>query len=137
MDTDFGSSTTQLVAYILRNSTLESEASPSTWTALPHNITNGRNYGAFLGYSVQMEQLVLGVDAAYNRLSSMQASASNSISRRVTTSDNVQHDVTITAQATHEAHRLRNTAHAGRLCGRSIPALCLCRRRGRPIQLYH
>jgi outer membrane immunogenic protein len=100
MDTDFGSSTTQLVAYILRNSTLESEASPSTWTALPHNITNSRNYGAFIGYSMQWEQLVLGVDGAYNRMSSMQASASDSISRQVTTSDNVTHDVTITAQST-------------------------------------
>jgi opacity protein-like surface antigen len=100
MDTDFGNSTSQLVAYILRNSTLESEASPSSWTALPHNITNSRNYGAFLGYSTQWEQLVLGIDAAYNRPSSMQASASDSISRRVTTSDGVTHDVTITAQST-------------------------------------
>lgn len=100
MDTDFGSSTSQLVAYILRNSTLESEASPSTWTALPHNITNSRNYGAFLGYSVQWEQLVLGLDAAYNRMSSLDASASDSISRQVTTSDGVTHNVTITAQST-------------------------------------
>ena len=100
MDTDFGNSTSQLVAYILRNSTLESEASPSSWTALPHNITNSRNYGAFLGYSMQWEQLVLGLDAAYNRASSLDASASDSLTRQVTTSDGVTHDVTIAAQST-------------------------------------
>lgn len=100
MDTDFGSSTSQEVAFILRNSTLQNEAAPSNWTALPHDISNGRSYGAFLGYNMQWDQLVLGIDAAYNRLVSLQSAASDSISRRVTTSDNVQHDVTITAQAT-------------------------------------
>jgi opacity protein-like surface antigen len=99
MDTDFGGSTGQQVAYILRNSTLENEAHPSSWTTLPHNITNSRNYGGFLGYSTQYDQLVLGVDAAYNRMSSAEAQASDTLSRRVTTSDNVQHDVTITAQS--------------------------------------
>lgn len=97
MDTDFGGSTSQQVAYILRNSTLESEASPSSWAALPHNITNGKSYGAFLGYSYQWDQLVLGFDGAYNRLSAAEAQASDSMTRVVTTSDSVQHTVTISA----------------------------------------
>jgi opacity protein-like surface antigen len=100
MDTDFGGSTGQLVAFILRDSTLENEAAPSNWTALPHNITNGRTYGFFLGYNAQWDQLVLGVDAIYSRASSLQGSASDSLSRIVTTSDGVQHDVTIAAQST-------------------------------------
>lgn len=99
MDTDFGGSTGQQVAYILRNSTLENEAHPSSWTTLPHNITNSRNYGGFLGYSTQYDQLVLGVDAAYNRMSSAEAQASDSMTRIVTTSDTVQHTVTIAAQS--------------------------------------
>ncbi len=99
MDTDFGSSTGQQVAYILRNSTLENEAHPSGWTALPHSLTNSRNYGAFIGYSSQQEQLVLGFDAAYNRLSSAQTAAGDSMTRIVTTSDSVQHTVTLTAQS--------------------------------------
>lgn len=99
MDTDFGSSTSQQVAYILRNSTLESEARPSSWAALPHSITNSSSYGAFFGYSSQQEQLVFGFDAAYNRFSSAQISASDSMTRIVTTSDSVQHTVTLTAQS--------------------------------------
>lgn len=99
LNTDFGTSTGSLVAYILRNSTLETEASPSSWTTLPSNTTNGRSYGAFLGYNYQWTELVLGFDLAYNRLISMDASASDSIRRIVTTSDAVQHDVTISAQS--------------------------------------
>lgn len=71
MNTDFGNSTHSLVAYILRNTTMESEAAPSNWTALPSNTTNGRSYGAFLGYNVQWDQLVVRVDGAYNRPSTL------------------------------------------------------------------
>ncbi|HTQ83837.1 MAG TPA: outer membrane beta-barrel protein [Pseudolabrys sp.] len=99
MSTDFGSSTSSEVAFILRNSTLESEAAPSNWTTLPNDETNGRNYGLFLGYSVQWDQLVVGFDAAYNRASSVDGSASDSINRSVTTSDGVNHNVTITAKS--------------------------------------
>jgi len=99
MDTDFGSSTGQQVAYILRNSTLESEAHPSQWTTLPHNVTNSKNYGLFLGYSYQWDQLVLGFDGAYNKMSSAEAQASDSMTRIVTTSDTVQHTVTLSASS--------------------------------------
>jgi len=101
IDTDFGNSTGQEVAYILRNTTLQSEIAPSGWTTLPHNVSNGRTYGAFLGYNMQWDQLVLGVDAAYNRTTSLQSSESDVISRQVTPSDNVTHVVTIWADATN------------------------------------
>lgn len=100
MDTDFGGSTSQQVAYILRNSTLENEAHPSQWTTLPHNITNSKNYGLFLGYSYQWDQLVLGFDGAYNKMSSAEAQASDSMTRIVTTGDTVQHTVTLSASST-------------------------------------
>jgi opacity protein-like surface antigen len=99
MGTDFGSSTSQQVAYILRNSTLESEAQPSAWAALPHSSTNTRSYGGFLGYSTQQEQLIIGFDAAYNRVSSAQIGASDSMTRVVTTTDSVQHTVMLSAQS--------------------------------------
>jgi opacity protein-like surface antigen len=100
MDTDFSSRTDQLIADILRNTTLQDVTLSSTLTTLPHNITNSRNYGAFLGYSTQWEQLVFGIDAAYNRLSSLEASTGDSVSGNVRTSDGVTHTATITAQST-------------------------------------
>jgi opacity protein-like surface antigen len=99
MNSDFGDSTSSLVSFILRNSTLENEASPSTWTTLPSNTTNSMQYGAFIGYNVQWDQLVVGGDIAYNRMSSMESSASDTITRLVTTSDAVNHTVTITGQS--------------------------------------
>jgi outer membrane immunogenic protein len=99
MNSDFGDSTSSLVSFILRNSTLENEASPSTWTTLPSNTTNSMQYGAFIGYNVQWDQLVVGGDIAYNRMSSMESSASDTITRLVTTSDSVNHTVTITGQS--------------------------------------
>jgi outer membrane immunogenic protein len=100
LNTDFGNSTSPLVAFILRNTALESEDAPSTWTTLPRNSTNGPVFGAFLGYNVQWEELVVGWDLAYKHPSILQSSVSDSLSRRVTTTaDNVQHDVTIAAQS--------------------------------------
>ncbi|HEY1309316.1 MAG TPA: outer membrane beta-barrel protein [Pseudolabrys sp.] len=100
MNADFGNSTSALVAFALRNTEVEDQFSPSSWTTLPSTTTNGRQYGAFLGYNVQWDQLVIGFDLAYNRTSSLTASASDSISRQVvTTPDNVNNAVTITAQS--------------------------------------
>lgn len=102
MNTDFGNSTSDLVAYSLRNTVVENEFAPSNWTALPANTTNGRQYGIFLGYNWQWDELVIGFDAAYNRPSSLKASASDTISRQVVTSDGVNNAVTITAQSSLE-----------------------------------
>ena len=100
LNTDFGDSTSPLVAFILRNTVLENEDAPSTWTTLPRNSTNGPVFGAFLGYNVQWQELVMGWDLAYMHPSVLQSSTSDSLSRRVTTTaDNVQHDVTIGAQS--------------------------------------
>jgi opacity protein-like surface antigen len=120
--TDFGSATSSEVAFILRNTTLENEAHPSDWTTLPADSTNGRNYGLFLGYNVQWDQLVLGVDAAYNRGSSIRNSASDTLARRVTTSDNIQHDVQIDASSTMELVDYATLrARAGYTVGQFLP----------------
>ena len=99
MNAEFGDSTSSLVSYILRNTLLESEFQPSAWTTLPSSTTNGRQYGAFLGYNVQWDQLVIGFDVAYNRFSSLNTSVSDLIAREVTTSDKITNDVTIVAQS--------------------------------------
>lgn len=99
MTTDFGNSSSALIAYSLRNTTVQNEYSPSSWTTLPSNTTNSKQYGVFLGYNMQWSELVLGFDAAYNRPSSLEASARDSIGRQVTTSDTFVNQVTIVAQS--------------------------------------
>ena len=99
MNTDFGNSSSSLVAFILQNTTIESEFAPSRWTALQPSTTNGRQYGAFIGYSLQWDQLVLGLDVAYNRGSIAETSASDSISRQFVTSDGFDNQVTVAVQS--------------------------------------
>lgn len=99
MNTDFGNSTTPLVAFALRNTLLEAEASPSTWTTLPSNTTNGWVFGGFIGYNWQWSELVVGWDLGYKHPSNLNSSTGNSLSRRFDTSDSVRHDVTIDAQS--------------------------------------
>lgn len=100
MNTDFSKTSSKIVSDILRETTLESENHPSEWAVLPNTTTNGRSYGAFLGYNMQWDQLVVGLDAAYNRLSSLETSSGPASLRRITTtSDSTVSDVTITSQA--------------------------------------
>lgn len=99
LNADFSNSDSSQVAYILRNTTLENEFAPSSWTTLPKGTTNGGQFGGFIGYNMQWDQLVLGGDIAYNRMQSLQNSAADSIARIVNTSDGVQHDVTIQSSA--------------------------------------
>ncbi|HEX3441463.1 MAG TPA: outer membrane beta-barrel protein [Pseudolabrys sp.] len=99
MNADFGNSSSGQVAYILRNTTIENEMHPSDWTTLPSDTTNSSQYGLFIGYNVQWDQLVLGFDLAYNRMASAEASASDSLGRQFSTSDGYQNQVTVSAQS--------------------------------------
>ena len=99
MSNNFGGATKDQVAFILRNTTLENEFSPSNWTVLGSSSTSSMHYGAFAGYNWQWDQLVLGIDVGYTHMSSMADSARETLGRIVTTTDKIQHDVTITAQS--------------------------------------
>jgi len=97
MTTDFGDSASSQIAYILRNTALESEQHPSTWTTLPRNTTNTKNYGGFIGYNIQWSELVVGFDMSYNRPTSLSSSAHDVIDRTVTLSDGTKDAVHIDA----------------------------------------
>jgi opacity protein-like surface antigen len=45
----------------------------STATTLPKVSTNSAQYGGFIGYNAQWDELVLGVEGAYNRFNSLSA----------------------------------------------------------------
>ena len=90
---DFSSASNPQVAYILRNSTLENEFSPSSWSTLPKATSNGRQFGGFIGYNMQWDEFVLGAEIGYNRMQSLEATSADSLERLVNTSDGVQHDV--------------------------------------------
>lgn len=51
-------------------------AESNTTATPPQSTTSGSNYGGFLGYNIQWEDLVVGFDGGYNRPSSLQTSVS-------------------------------------------------------------
>ncbi len=122
MSTDFGNAASSQIAYILRNSTLQDEFQPSSWTTLPKTVTDVTQYGGFIGYNWQMEQLVLGFDVAYNRPSSLYTEASDSIERIAVTSDTISHDVLVQASASLELVDYATVrARAGYAFGQFLP----------------
>jgi outer membrane immunogenic protein len=95
---DFGGSTSDQIAYILRNTTLENEAQVSRWTVLPSTATSGTSYGGFVGYNMQWENAVLGLELNYDR-SSLRGQAADSIGRSTTVSDGYFYSVQVASQA--------------------------------------
>ena len=94
--TDFSGATKSLVAFLLRNTTIENENHVSDWTTLSKGDTTGVSYGGFAGYNMQWDQAVLGVEASYNRTSLMM-SANDSMGRTFSTSDGFTNTVTVNA----------------------------------------
>jgi opacity protein-like surface antigen len=122
MNTDFGNSTSNQVAYILRNTTIEDEGNVSGWTTLPSTNTNSQSYGLFLGYNVQWSELVVGFDLAYNHMNSLESSASDTMSRVFNTSDGFTNTVTVSSQASAKLIDYATVrARAGYAIGQFLP----------------
>lgn len=93
---DFGNATKPLVAYILRNTDVESQYSVSNWTTLPKRDSSGANYGGFIGYNWQWDDAVLSIEANYNR-TSFKLTAEDSMRRVNLVTAVARHDVTVRA----------------------------------------
>jgi opacity protein-like surface antigen len=64
---DFSQATRSLLQFMLRETTIESEAPVSDWRLLGKADTSAMHYGAFVGYNTQWEGAVVGVEGHYNR----------------------------------------------------------------------
>jgi outer membrane immunogenic protein len=95
---DFSGGVGPLVADILRSSNLANDV--SDWAVLGTTSTASTNYGGFVGYNFEYEDVIVGVEANYNRFSLTSASSS-SISREFIDNSNAppnttyQYDVTV------------------------------------------
>lgn len=78
VDAKFSNATQPLTDYILRNSVIQDNV--SGWTTLPNGSTNGTSYGGFIGYNWQWDDVVVGLEANYSRMS-LSKSASDSLGR--------------------------------------------------------
>lgn len=123
LNTDFSQSTSSIVADMLRQSTLEAEIGPSGWNVLANDISSSTSYGAFLGYNMQWDQLVIGFDLAYHRFSNLQTSDGPTLLERiVSTSDGTSHDLAIWAQSSTKLVDYGTVrARAGYAVGQFLP----------------
>jgi len=64
-NTDFSRATQPLVAFSLRETTLESSDFVSTWPVLGRGNSDAVGYGGFVGYNTQWQDLVLGLEGNY------------------------------------------------------------------------
>jgi opacity protein-like surface antigen len=64
---DFSNATGSMVSYMLANTELQGIV--SDWTTLSKSSTGGPSFGGFIGYNFQWDDVVLGAELNYNRMS--------------------------------------------------------------------
>jgi outer membrane immunogenic protein len=82
-EANFARATAPIVAFSLRNTTVEEQVIPSSWQVLGRDANNAFGGGAFLGYNTQWQDLILGVEGNYTHTSFSTTSTSSPISRLV------------------------------------------------------
>jgi opacity protein-like surface antigen len=76
-DMDFSHAPKTLTNFMLRNSVLQEPV--SQWSLLSKNHAQATGFGAFVGRNYQWEDLVFGVEANYNYMTSLSSSSTNSM----------------------------------------------------------
>jgi opacity protein-like surface antigen len=96
---DFTKGVQDLVEIILRDTIVENEFEPSHWAKLPSKSVTRPSYGGFIGYNVQFEDIILGLEANYNR-ANMRVLSGDTIGRVVNTSDGYSNAITVSGFGT-------------------------------------
>ncbi len=121
---DFSGSTTSLVAYALRETALEADFSPSSWPILGTANAGAATYGGFIGYNTQWQDLILGVEANFNRSGPTLNAPSTPIGPLTTAADSFGDTHTVTMNASGQIANLDYgtlRARAGYVVGSFMP----------------
>jgi opacity protein-like surface antigen len=76
-DMDFSHAPQSLTNFTLRNSVLQDPV--SQWQLLSRNHAQATGFGAFVGRNYQWDDLVFGIEANYNYMTSLSSSSTNSM----------------------------------------------------------
>jgi outer membrane immunogenic protein len=79
--TDFSGSAAPQIAYSLRETDLEAAYAPSQWPILGSATAGAPRFGGFVGYNVQFEDLIVGVEANLDHGAFKLVAPSNPIAR--------------------------------------------------------
>ncbi len=97
---DFSGATQTLIAYALRDTLLESDDSPSGWPVLGSANARTAAYGGFVGYNTQWEDLIVGMEANFNRANFTLRAPTSAIARTVTDTAGNAYSVDISGNGT-------------------------------------
>ena len=97
---DFSNAQQSQVAFILSETALENNSNVSNWGVMGVEGTSRPTYGAFLGYNLQWDNAIVGVEFNYNHVhTGMKGAASGSIRRLASPGNGFVYDTTVTAIA--------------------------------------
>ena len=94
---NFANSASEIIAYLLRNTTENEELQVSSWTVLDKQRTSNTLLGGFIGYNFQWESIVLGIEAYYSR-GKLNAISTDTMARFQDV-DSIRYSVSLTAGA--------------------------------------
>jgi outer membrane immunogenic protein len=123
--TNFAGATSDLVAFVLRETTIENENNVSDWPLLGKSTVSAFGYGAFIGYNVQFSDAIVGFDVTYTRMR-LNGSSTASIARQFVTSDDYNNEVEIDGTASLTIKDIVTMrARAGATFGAFLPYITL------------
>jgi outer membrane immunogenic protein len=85
---NFGTAASNDIGFILRDAAIEQNEQISQWTVLSSRSPSSAGAGGFVGYNSEWDDLILGLELNYNRVT-LKASSADSISRSFTDSTNL------------------------------------------------
>ncbi len=121
---NFSNSTTGIVSYLLRETALEDEFTPSQWPVLGTANNSAPSYGGFFGYNTQWQDLVLGVEANLNYANLFLNAPSTPIGPLKTATDSLGYTHTVTMSAAGSVANFNFAtlrARAGYVIGNFMP----------------
>jgi outer membrane immunogenic protein len=124
---NFGQAAGPDVAFILRNTSIESDQDISNWTVLGSRHPSNTSLGGFLGYNLEWENVIFGAEINYNHVW-LSASSIGAISRSFTDSGNLPaghhyfYTMNVSGQASMSMSDIATfRARAGYESGRFLP----------------
>jgi opacity protein-like surface antigen len=97
---DFSSATQPLIHNSLLELQLENIVAPSQWPVLSSASVNAAGFGGFVGYNMQFQDLIIGVEGNYTHASATVRASNSPIIDRIVTAGSLQYTVNVTGSAT-------------------------------------
>jgi outer membrane immunogenic protein len=118
---DFSWATQPMVAFSLRNSTILAQMAPDQWQVLGTSSTGAGGFGGFVGYNMQWDNVVIGVELNYTHSSLDLVASSSPLTRRQTVNGLID-DVTVDSSASmHISDFATTRARFGWAIGHFMP----------------